>query len=202
MTLPTRILDPGRRRILSGLLCAPIGLLAAQRATSALLVNAHGGPILPPVPMPNLDLELADGSPSQLTTQLAGKTTALQLIFTGCSTTCPMLGMTFQRLQAAIPAALQPQVQLLSLSIDPRNDTPAALTEWLSRFHVRPGWVAARPRDGELPRLSGLFGASADSLTTHSTEVLIIDRQCRLVWRTNELPDHRSLLQLLQRVSG
>ena len=53
------------------------------------VVNAHGGPIVPPVPVPDARLQLADGTHADLRNLVGGKSTAVQLVFTRCTTTCP-----------------------------------------------------------------------------------------------------------------
>src|SRR5436305_3524781 len=114
------------------------------------IVNAHGGPILPPVTVPDARIRLADGRQSHLRTLLADKTSAVQLVFTRCTTTCPMQATLFQRVQRLIPDQLQRGSQLVSVSIDPAEDSPHDLQEWLGRFGARPGWIAAVPHPEDL----------------------------------------------------
>jgi protein SCO1 len=181
-----------RRRLLlaAGLSLAGIGRAAAQA------VSAHDGPVLPPVAVPDLPLVLHDGRRTGLRQLLQGRTTAVQLIFTGCTTTCPIQGVIFERVQAALKDHSERR-QLLSLSIDPLGDTPAALAAWLGRFHARDGWLAAVPDAAALPDLEAVFGNGRDSLATHATEVQIVDRSARLIWRTGGLPSPQSVAQLL-----
>ncbi|MGK6309802.1 SCO family protein [Variovorax sp. DT-64] len=67
------------------------------------------------------------------------------MMFTGCSTVCPIQGALFAALQAAMAAEHSPTLRLLSLSIDPLADDPAALSAWLRRFGAGPAWSAAVP---------------------------------------------------------
>jgi protein SCO1/2 len=162
------------------------------------VVNAHGGPIVPPVPVPDAPLRLADGTHTDLRQLLADKPTALQLVFTRCTTTCPMQAAIFQRVQRLLAAPMRARTQLVSLSIDPEQDSPAALRDWLGRFDARPGWIAAVPHARDLPRVLAFFSGSSDTLSSHNTQVQIIDARGRLVWRTNELPSAQSVVSLLQ----
>jgi protein SCO1/2 len=169
---------------------------------SGPVVNAHGGPIVPPVPVPDVRLQLADGTYSNLRNLTAGKSTALQLVFTRCTTTCPMQAAIFQRVQHILAERMQPEMQLISLSIDPEQDSPAALREWLGRFEARPGWIGAAPDTADMARALAFFSGSEDTLTSHATQVQIIDSRGMLVWRTNELPAAQSVASLLQRTGG
>jgi protein SCO1/2 len=64
-------------------------------------------------------------------------------MFTGCSTVCPIQGAWFAALQVAMAAEHGTTLRLLSLSIDPLADDPAALSAWLRRFGAGPAWSAA-----------------------------------------------------------
>ena len=194
--------DSGKRaalQALGALLSWP--LLGLNRAVAAdpvrpePPVNAHGGPVVPPVLVPDAPVQLADGSRTQLRSLFGRGCTALQLVFTRCTTTCPMQGAIFQRVQRLLP---EHAGQLVSISIDPAQDTPQAMREWLARFDAGPGWIGALPRAADLNSLLNFFGASGDVLTSHATQVQIIDRRGQLVWRTNELPSPQSVARLLE----
>ena len=126
--------------------------------------------------------------------------TAVQLMFTGCTTTCPMQGAIFEGVQKLLPEMNARGIQLLSLSVDPQNDTPAAMSAWLRRFHAGQTWSGAAPENKDLARLKGFFGRGVGSSDDHSTQVHILDRASRLVWRTSELPSPEEIAALLQRV--
>lgn len=60
-------------------------------------------------------------------------------VYTRCQTLCSALGTVFQRLQQnIIEQGLQNQIGLLSISFDPRNDTPAALFQYQQRMRLDP----------------------------------------------------------------
>lgn len=60
-------------------------------------------------------------------------------VYTRCQTLCSALGTVFQRLQQSIiEQGLQNQIGLLSISFDPRNDTPAALFQYQQRMRLDP----------------------------------------------------------------
>lgn len=193
-------LDAGRRRLLWG--AAVSGALASvgagARAAEPGIIPYHGGRISPPVPMPALPLQLSDGSRTDLATLMRGRATALNLMFTGCSTSCPIQGVVFQRLQTLLRNPVARGIQLVSLSINPLEDTPAAMSAWLARFQAAPGWLAARPAPEGLETVQRLFGANGNgSLTDHATEVSIVNARAQLVWRTHELPSPQSLAEML-----
>jgi protein SCO1 len=185
-----------RRRALCAAALAAAAWPVLGRAQDAPL-SYHGGRIAPPVPVPDWPVRTADGRETRLQALLAGRVTALQLFFTGCSATCPIQGAVFQRVQALLGSRRRADVQLLSLSIDPLSDTPQRMKAWLARFDARPGWVAAAPSLSNVDAVQRLFGGGTTGLDNHSTQVQVIDRDGRLVWRTYELPSAESIVSML-----
>jgi protein SCO1 len=64
--------------------------------------------------------------------ELAGKFLVVNFVFTGCSSTCLDVNRRMAEIQTL--TARQPDVKLVSLTVDPRTDTPAVLAEFGNRF--------------------------------------------------------------------
>jgi protein SCO1/2 len=58
---------------------------------------------------------------------LRGRTLLLDFIFTQCPGPCPILTARHVQVQRALPAELRDRIQLVSISLDPQNDTPEAM---------------------------------------------------------------------------
>jgi protein SCO1/2 len=166
----------------------------------AQIVAAEHGRVVPPLPIPDVPVRRADGAIAGLAGIVQGHATAMHLMFTGCSTVCPIQGVIFERVQSLLPDQRARGIQLLSLSIDPFGDTPAAMRSWLERFHAREGWIAAVPRPDDLERLLALFGQGRNAVENHVTQVSIIDRGGGLVFKTEQLPSADSVAGLLRQV--
>ena len=67
------------------------------------------------------------------------KPIVVDFIFGTCTTICPVLSAGFINLQNKIGPDSQ-KVHLISISIDPENDTPKVLKEYLKRYRAKPGW--------------------------------------------------------------
>jgi len=172
----------------------------AATPAGAQLVQADHGRVTPPVPIPAIALRCADGSATNLAALLQGRATALHLIFTACSTVCPIQGAIFARVQALLPDQAVRGIQLLSIGIDPDSDAPPSLRAWLQRYDARPGWTAAAPEGKGLDAVLGIFGQGRNAVESHSTQVNIIDRKAQLVFRTPPLPSAEALADILRRV--
>jgi len=171
---------------------------AFMLAAAALPVYNDHGRIRPPVPVPNVRLLRQDGTFVALPDIVVGHATAVQLMFTGCSSTCPLQAAIYQLVESRIADMASRKIQLLSLSVDPLEDTPKAMRAWLDRFQAGPNWLAAAPEADDVALLQGFFGRASGAYADHSTQVNIIDRRGRLVWRTVELPTALEIAGVLQ----
>jgi protein SCO1/2 len=64
----------------------------------------------------------------------------LQFIFTTCPTVCPVMSGTFSAAQEKLGADLA-RVRMISISIDPEQDTPERLREYARRFKAGRQWL-------------------------------------------------------------
>ena len=89
--------------------------------------------------LPDVQLVDADGKRVPLRGALAAtEPVILNFIFTTCGAVCPVMSATFSELQTAL--ADRADVRLLSISIDPEEDTPAALKAYADRYGAGPQW--------------------------------------------------------------
>lgn len=159
------------------------------------------GPVRPPIPMPPIHLIRHDGTKADLQSLLVGKTTALQLMFTGCSESCPLQGALFATVQQRLQKHQQSGVQLLSISIDPLGDDARAISKWLKRFNSGSNWTAAVPPPKELDKLRKALQEASGELESHTGQIFVIDKKGMLVWRTEDLPPADVLLKQLTAVA-
>jgi protein SCO1/2 len=68
-----------------------------------------------------------------------GRPVVLNFIFTSCSSVCPVLSEVFARFADKLGSD-RDKVHLMSISIDPEQDTPARLREYARKFHAGPEW--------------------------------------------------------------
>jgi protein SCO1/2 len=89
---------------------------------------------------PDVDLVRQDGRRVSLARELDdGRPVLLNFIFTTCSSTCPLASRTLEEFQRRLGAEAA-RVHLVSISIDPEQDTPSRLSEYARRFHAGPEW--------------------------------------------------------------
>ncbi len=90
--------------------------------------------------VPDVTLTNQDGKTVSLKSLLqTNKPVMLDFIYTSCTTTCPVLSAAYANVQNRIAPDTQ-RVQLVSISVDPVNDTPQAMKGYLKRYRAKPGW--------------------------------------------------------------
>lgn len=89
--------------------------------------------------IPDVKLLDADGAGVPLRTTLDDKPVILNFIFTSCGAICPVMSTTFSQVQAALGTE-RDAVRMVSISIDPEQDTPAALKAYAGKYGAGPQW--------------------------------------------------------------
>ncbi len=121
---------------------------ASSEATAAAAAHEHHAPdasralqrsegtyVAPPV-----SLVRDDGKTVSLPAELDdGRPVVLNFIYTSCTTICPLSSQVFSQFQQGLGADHQ-SVHLVSISIDPEQDTPARLHAYAQQFHAEKGW--------------------------------------------------------------
>ncbi len=113
--------------------------------------------ISPDHPRQLADFSLTDRTGRQVTrSELDGKILVVDFLFTGCSLTCPVVNRCMVQIQQL--TANQPDVKLVSLTVDPRDDTVEALAKYGERFGADTNrWLLLT---GDKTELYGLIAAS------------------------------------------
>jgi protein SCO1/2 len=104
-----------------------------------------------------------------------GKTVAINFIFTKCNMSCPMLSAAFAATQNIVGEQLGRNIRLISVSVDPEQDTPEALKTYAEQFGALLGWSFVTGQTREIEQLLKAFGVNAAAKGSHSSLVLVGD---------------------------
>lgn len=90
--------------------------------------------------VPDIELIRDDGKHISLPKEMNdGRPVMLNFIFTSCGSVCPLMSQIFSQVQHRLGRDAR-GLHLMSISIDPEQDTPARLREYADRFDAGPGW--------------------------------------------------------------
>lgn len=168
------------------------GALALAAISPPLFAHGEVGIVTPPVRIEDTWLVDQTGRKRLLSSYLLHGITAVQTIFTGCTSVCPIQGTLFGAIQERLPQIHSAYpIRLLSIGIDPLSDSPAALHAWLGRFQAGPSWNAATPSLTDVDRMrEALAGSNAPlgNIANHATQIYCFDSNAMLRWRSDDLP--------------
>ena len=121
--------------ICASLLALTVRVSADDIATSRPLVTSTVA-----YDVPDVQLVRDDGKHVSLLSEVNdGRAVVLNFVFTTCSSFCPLSSQTFGEFQRKLGPNRE-HVHLMSISIDPEQDTPARLREYAHKFGAAPGW--------------------------------------------------------------
>jgi cytochrome oxidase Cu insertion factor (SCO1/SenC/PrrC family) len=131
------------------------------------------------------DVELIDqdGKPHRLYSDLlADRTVVVDVFFSECTGSCPMVGAALAKLQGELGERMGRDIYLLSISVDPANDTPARLKEYAARFKAGPGWffLTGEPENVELALRK--LGQYVEKRDAHSN-ILLVGNEKTGLWK-------------------
>jgi protein SCO1/2 len=90
--------------------------------------------------VPDIWLVRDDGAKVLLPKELDdGRPTVLNFIYTTCPGICPLMSQVFSRFQSRLGAERE-KVHMVSISIDPEQDTPARLRKYAKQFAAGSQW--------------------------------------------------------------
>jgi protein SCO1/2 len=100
------------------------------------------------------------------------KPVILDFIYGTCTTICPILSAGYYSLQKRLGPDVQ-KVRLVSITIDPENDTPKVMKEYLAKYHAKPGWDFLTGSRADIDRVMRSFDAYIPDKMSHYQLTLI-----------------------------
>ena len=96
----------------------------------------------------------------------ADRPVVVDFIYATCTTICPVLSVGYVNLQSKLT---DPKVKpvLVSITIDPENDTPKKMKEYLKRYNARPGWEFLTGTRADIDAVMKAFNAYIPDKMSH-----------------------------------
>ena len=113
---------------------------------------------------------------------LKGKTVVVNAFFTTCTSVCPPMNRSFEKIQEAFGDRVGRDVFLVSISVDPVTDTPARLKEYAAKFHARKGWTFLTGKKENVDWALYKLGQYVEDKEGHKT-VIIVGNEATGLWK-------------------
>jgi protein SCO1 len=112
---------------------------------------------------------------------MLGKVYVVEFFFTSCPTICPVMSHNLRNIEDEIK---NPNLGFISVTIDPKRDTPARLLEYANQIGVKsPNWHHLTASRDEIEKLADQFNiyvgkdeTTAEGLN-HSGKLALVDKQ-------------------------
>jgi protein SCO1/2 len=128
---------------------------------------------------------------------LSGKVVLISFVFTTCNGSCPATTHRMEKVQAALMARgllKDDRVRLLSITLDPRRDTPEKLHGYMQLYDADPAsWSFLTGPEERVRHVSAAFGMwarpSANGQLDHPSRIFLVDsrRQVREIYNLSFL---------------
>lgn len=123
--------------------------------------------------IPDVVLTDADDRPVRLRELLAANDTVMMnFIFTTCSTICPVTTKVFSDVPARLGGEAQ-RLRMISISIDPENDTPRQLKAYAQKFQAGERWKFLTGRTQDVKAVQVAFDSYSGDKMSHEPVTLM-----------------------------
>jgi protein SCO1/2 len=124
----------------------------------------------------------------------------INFIYTSCTAFCGLQAANFARLQKLLASKQVTDVRLLSITTDPKTDTPARLKKWAAELGWKPGWLLLTGAPEELEPVLGALTGGKGGRGLHST-IALVANPSKGVWiRTDALETPEQLAEMIHEV--
>lgn len=178
--------------------CAP-----GKQPTPTIEVSSgfNGEEVDPPQPAPDFDLTDQNGARLRLA-DLQGQLVLLSFVYTGCPDVCIRLTASFRAVQREFVDALESDLVIVLVSIDPEGDTLERTREWTQALGGR--WHYLRGGRVTLERIWDNYGVAVQKtesgLVNHSLRTYLIDRHGLIRVRYGGLGWEQAAIQDISRL--
>jgi len=123
---------------------------------------------------PDITVVDQDGAARQFFADLLhGRTVAIEFFYTSCTRFCRPVSAILAEVQQKLADRMGKDIALVSVSIDPVNDTPARLKAFAAQFDAGKGWTFVTGARPDIARLVERLGQTLGNPEDHMPLVLV-----------------------------
>jgi protein SCO1/2 len=127
-----------------------------------------------------------------------GKLLVINFNYTTCNSICPLGNVVMQALESRIDEKLRDKTRLLSITIDPRTDTPDLLLKASREYAAGPSWLWLTGTPTDIGSVLSSAGASVSDIELHDPVFLVGRADTGFFFRSTSMPDAEDLVRLLE----
>ena len=117
---------------------------------------------------------------------IKGKIVVISFIYTSCTDICPLTTARLAQVAEQFEDRLGRDMFFISLTVDPKNDTPEKLKAYGESFRSGPGWIFLTGSLQNMRAINGKLGEKMRSLNEHRNEI-VLGNDATGEWARNSL---------------
>jgi len=110
------------------------------------------------------------------------RTIVLNSFFASCKGSCPIMTQTYVSLQKRFADHVGKDLMLVSITVDPKNDTPLRLAEYARKANAKPGWLLLTGTPDEVTRALKKIGQASETPEAHMN-IMIVGNERTGLWK-------------------
>jgi protein SCO1/2 len=124
----------------------------------------------------NTELVDQDGIPRRLYQDLLrGRKVLVNFAFTSCKGVCPTMTQNLAQVQKLLGKRVGKEITMLTITVDPVNDTPQVLKAFAAKFQVGPGWHFLTGAPENVNSVLKRLGGAVKNPGEHASTLIIGD---------------------------
>jgi cytochrome oxidase Cu insertion factor (SCO1/SenC/PrrC family) len=124
--------------------------------------------------VPDIEVVNQDGRHLRFNSQVIdGRIAIVTGFFTTCSSMCPITQEKLSKVAKLLGPRLGKDVVIVSVSVDPQNDTPTRMKDWGEKFHIGAGWTLLSGNPAEVDTLLKSLGLSVPLPQRHQSALMV-----------------------------
>lgn len=131
---------------------------------------------------------------------LKDKIVFINPFFADCPGSCPIMHTMMKDVQAHLGDQLGQSVVMLSITVDPVNDTPEKLKDYAASYGAKPGWHFLSGSATNVNTIMRKLGKYVEAREQHDTVILIGNMKTKLWKKTNGLANVTEIIAILDSV--
>ena len=123
---------------------------------------------------PNLPVVTHDGKTVRFYDELVkGKIVIVSFIYTSCTDICPLTTARMAQVEEKLGDAVGRDIFIISITVDPENDTPDKLKAYAEAFSAGPGWQFITGKPEDVRAINYKLGERSKRLSDHRNEIVV-----------------------------
>lgn len=149
----------------------------------------------------NTELVDQDGRPRRFYDDLLrGRKVLINFAFTSCKGACPTMTANLARAQALIRSRGE-RVTILTISVDPVNDTPAVLKQYATRLKAGAGWYFLTGSPENVAAVLKRLGGQGRKPEEHTMTLLLGDTSTGMWMKTLATEPPETIARLVEHLN-